>query len=381
MEIRTIFEERTFKNQRALMLLLAFLFILLLLGMANARSAYAAGSNPAPQMQNPGGGGGPNPTPDTIYGQLGSLGGPGGPIPADVYVSLTWFTSTAWTYTDGNGVFQFQQGNNGMVPMMPNTQYEIMVNADPWDNWLPNDTWGQWSGNVVTDNTGWALVFPHLQPAAVVNVTQAALYSNTQYATLYYGTESDYQVEHSLSFNVPVAGISTGYTTSLNTMYSLQFWTAPLYSEIIYSPYYAVSFFDATQGKVVSSGIAAPALRYPFGSTSTQEYVTAQNANPAYTRDFTVAPGGGEFEYKESSSWTWQASVVPFGIIFQAWNQVISIDVTVKVTSGWTQWVRAVFTNPTSNTLEFQIYTPGVQPTESGFGGMELHVWDLSGDG
>ena len=43
--------------------------------------------------------------------------------------------------------------------------------------------------------------------------------------------------------------------------------------------------------------------------------------------------------------------------------------------------VQAVFTNPTGSDLTFEVYTPGCQPTNDGFGGMELHVWDLSGDG
>jgi hypothetical protein len=114
---------------------------------------------------------------------------------------------------------------------------------------------------------------------------------------------------------------------------------------------------------------------------NTKEYVTSQNASSAYTTTVSVGSGGAEFDYKESGSWTWKASVCPLGIVFQAFGQAISIDVTVQVTSGWTQWVRAVFNNTSNSTLDFLVYTPGAQPVANGFGGMELHVWDLSGAG
>jgi hypothetical protein len=286
--------------------------------------------------------------------------------------------------TNSQGSFDIESSDPNWDQIEPASEYLITVNGISMCLGVApdNPTWCQYQCYVWT-NTGSQGLMGRLllPPSAVVNVTYAALYSNTQYATLYYGTESVHTVEHSLSFNVPVLGISTGYTTSISATYSSTFWTSPLHSEIIYSPYYAASYFDGTQGKLVSAGIVEPALGYPSGSMSTNEYVTPQNANPAYTAPYTVAPGGAEYDYMESGSWTWQASVVPFGIIFQEWSQVISVDVTVTVTQGWTQWVRTVFTNPTNSNLEFLVYTPGAQPTPNGFGGMELHVWDMSGDG
>jgi len=371
------------RSQRIILPLIIIAVLLFVVSLSSAgKPVYAASATPQQIVSGggPGVGGGGGSPPPQIMGQIfnAQTGGYAANVTVclyDEYWNIGAFLGS--TTTDSQGNFDFSFGE-----ILANGEYLITINGYKSDLGTSaiDPSWCQYESYVWTNSGSQGLMGRlSLPPSAVVNVTYAALYSNTQYATLYYGTESVHTVEHSLSFNVPVLGIGTGYTTSISATYSSTFWTAPLHSEIIYSPYYAASYFDGTQGKLVSAGIVEPALGYPSGSMSTNEYVTPQNANPAYTALYTVAPGGAEFDYMESGSWTWQASVVPFGIIFQEWSQVISVDVTVTVTQEWTQWVRTVFTNPTNSNLEFLVH--GAQPTPNGFGGMELHVWDMSGDG
>jgi hypothetical protein len=336
-------------------------------------------------MQDPGGGGGFPPTPDTICGQIASLGGPGGPIPADVYVSLTYGTSTAWTYTDSNGVFQFQEGNNGFVPMMPNTgPYVLMVNADPWDNWLPDYHWGQWYGWVFTDNNGWALVFPHLQPAAQVNVTYAALYSNTQFATLEYGIQSESSFSHSVSFNVLNTGISIGYTQSSTA--SADFSVTGVSCYRIAQHWYANSYYDSTIPGVTKTGLSVQVPQTLFFNYPTTEYVNPSTLTANY-KDFGAGEGGQtsqKYDYQESGSYTWGVNGAPFAIVFSAWSQVLTIDETVT-TSGTNDLSFSVSVPSGSPFINFRAYCPSnFNPKADpsiGTGGFELHVWDMSGYG
>jgi hypothetical protein len=258
--------------------LIALAVFLVFLWFASAAgSAYAAGSS-EPQWLwtgGDGGGGSPPPPSDKIEGYVYQYL-TGTPVSnVTVYLAWTRFTEGAcgpYYYTvtpvrtSSSGYFEF---TNSIVEsygcaygIWPSTTYYISVNGyyDPVDGYFDplwcttdlgvacdNPARGQWLGNVTTNSNGYAEETIALQSSAVVNVTEAALYSDTKYATLYYGTESDYQVEHSLSFSVEGI-ISTGYTTSMNTTYSSQFWTAPDHAEIIYLPYYAASYLDANLG-------------------------------------------------------------------------------------------------------------------------------------
>lgn len=361
------------RNVQVWLLLMAA--VLVFLWFASARTAYASGGGLGTESFWPGEGGGlTHAVEGFIYHESG------GPA-CGIWVFLeTGYLTPLATTTDSEGFYKFEDPNE----ILPNSFYHIAVNGQ----WAQlgveciNKGYGQWYGAIQTDDKGLAWKSITLEHSAIVNVTAAALFSNTQFATLYYGTESNYKVEHSLSFTVPVLGIGTGYTTSMSITYTALFWTAPSYSELILRPYYAPTYFDDILGKVVSSGITQPLPNKDWGSDLTHEYVDPQNPpTPEYV-DFPVAPGGKEWKYQESGSYTWKASVVPFGIIFEAFGQMISIDATVTVTQGKTTWVRYRIDNPTGNTINFRVYTPGATPDEQGqIGGMELHVWDMSGAG
>ena len=105
---------------------------------------------------------------------------------------------------------------------------------------------GQWAGYVVTDSTGWAQVYPHLQPAAVVNVPAAAIFSNTKYATVSYEMQSTYTVSHSLTFSVSITGISWGYQPSTTATYGMIFTVKPNCGATVSGRHYAASFWDDT---------------------------------------------------------------------------------------------------------------------------------------
>jgi hypothetical protein len=387
---------RTAKNPRVLMLLVAFSFFLLLLAMSNTKPVYAAGTVPAPQRIIPGGDdGGPTPAPNTIYGQLESLGALG-PYPAHVLVNLIQFTSIWTIYTDDIGCFQFQTGayypGQTSLVIMPNIRYEITVNGgyiNEMGGWIPDPAWGQWAGYVVTDDTCWAQVYPRLQPAAVVNVTYAALFSNTQFATLQYGLQTTSTFSHSVSFNVLNSGISIGYSTSSSATFTC--WVTGASSISVAKHHYANAFYDSTltNPAVVKAGISSQVPFTLFYSYPAMEYVNPSTLNVSYA-DFSINEGSGQkYQYSETGSHTWGATAgVPFGIIFSAWSQVITLGETVT-TSGTNDVSFTVYV-PSGygyGFVNFRAYSPGagsfnpLQDPNKGTGGLELHVWDMSGKG
>lgn len=191
MEIKPISERMTTKNRRVLVLLLAFAFLLILFAASSAQPAYATGTPSGPQIIVPG------PTepdpftyaPNTIEGIV--YGYSTGSNAAGITVNLSYGTSLVAIQADSRGYFQFYTGigfpDQPIILIQPNTQYRITVNGGSYGEmggWIPDPTWGQWAGNVITDSNGWAGKHIPLQPAAIVYVPAAAIFSNTRYATV-----------------------------------------------------------------------------------------------------------------------------------------------------------------------------------------------------
>jgi len=391
MNIKRIFNTMTADNRRVLIVLLAFSAILMLAVLNTSKSVYA--SSPVPQRIVTGGGGGVTPVPDTIYGQLQNTEYPY-TAPANELVSIGWFTWTMYTYTDSNGVFVFNastqnlpinQGQAGFTPG-PNTQYEITVNGDRFDkwNWLPDYTWGQWDGYVTTDNNGWAQMSIPLEPAVQVNVTYAAMYSDTKYATLQYGIGSESSFSHSVSLNVLNNGISVAYTKSSSLSTTLSVSGVSCYQ--VTEHWYANSYYENTVPGVIATGLSVQVPYTGYFCYPTTEYINPSTITSDYL-DFGLG-GGGQisetYNYQETGSYTWGVNGAPFAIVFSAWSQLLTIDETVTTTqtSDMSFTVAVPAGSPYMNFMAYcpSNFNPQAKPN-IGTGGFELHVWDMSDDG
>jgi len=291
------------------------------------------------------------------------------------------------------------------LPICLDTTYFIDVNG--WcDNWYgsttlgvscDNPAWGQWSGNLTTDSNAYGTTFVQLSPAAVANVTFAALYSNTKFATLYYGMGSSSDFYHTLSFGVLNSGISEGYSSSQSQSYLAS--VTGVESIAVQMMYYSNAYYDSFQSSignpgVVTAGITTRVPYHGYYQPAISDYITNPSSlittDEPHTFSFGLAPSTETYSYSESGSYTWGASVgSPFGIIFSAWGNVITLDETVTTTTSHTNDVTISVTVPQGyGTVDFMAYCPGpagtsFNPIEGsvGTGGFELHIWDMSGDG
>jgi hypothetical protein len=363
------------KVQREFMLLLALLTCLFFLWIVSStKPAYADNGL---QVLDPGdgGGGGPPPPSNTIEGWV--INRRDGSFAVGLTVYLYYGEYGFETTTDANGHFVFQGAY-----ICPNWDFLFSLNGERYSlgDSCDDARWGQWFGGIHTNDVGYGSRNIFLEPAAKVNVTAAALFSNSQYATLYYGRQTEHTFSHGLSFHVPILGISTGYTTSETVTYSVLFECAPNTAQHVYRTHYASTYYDEIIGDVVASGITDVVANCYWGSRSTHEYLDSNSLPTNDWGDFTVAPGAMEWEYRETGSHTWSASDgVPFAIIYAAFSRIINLDITVTVATGTTTWVRFRIENPTGHDLCFRAYTPGARPDppDGELGGMELHVWQI----
>lgn len=371
-------EKTMLRSQRILLPLIALAVLLVILAFSSAAKPVYADSPPDEWIwPGEGGGGGYYPPPsDMIEGYISQYHTSGAVQGVPVYF-YDGTVEMGPAYTDSGGHFAYSSPY-----ILHNWGYSVEVNGkfSELTHRLAVNQWSQSRGYVATNSYGYGCICLSLDTSTLVKVTYAALYSNSQYATLSYGTESNYNVEHTLTFDVPVAGVSVGYTTSIDKIYTAEFACSPSHAKLIYDSYFAGTCFDALQGKVISAGIGERNPYGPGGSMNTYEYTTPGNVNPAYTTVKSVGSGSDDYYYKESGSVTWKASVTPFGISIEGYGKVLSIDITVKVTTTSTQWVHIHLNNPTDHDLYFLLYTPSAAPAENSYGGIgELHVWDWTG--
>jgi hypothetical protein len=144
---------------------------------------------------------------------------------------------------------------------------------------------------------------------------------------------------------------------------------------------------------VVEAGIAELVPHQGWYQPPISEYITNPSAlkttDPAHTFSFALGPSTETYSYSESGSYTWGASVgSPFGILFSAWGNIITLDATVTTTTGHTNDVNISVTVPTGyGLIDFMAYCPGPPGTSfnplaaNATGGFELHIWDMSDDG
>jgi hypothetical protein len=364
------------RGQRLLGLLALAAFVILLELVFATHPVYADSGS---YMLDPGEGGGASS--HTIEGWVINRA-TGKPVcGVTCYLYFSWLR--AITCTDAYGHFIFQ---GSYINSYIGWDYTVTTNGEDsyLGCYLDDYHLGQWKGVIQTDDIGYGSRYIYLEPAAVVTVPAAALFSNTKYSTLRYGIETTSAFSHTLGFKVAGTGISTGYTTS--TSASREFQVAPLYKKYIGKPYYAATYWDDTIHGVASSGIAHELENWDWGTYATQEYIDPNTLTEGY-KDFQVDQGSKiHADYKETGSHTWSVSIgADFAISYKGFGTTINVDTTVTTTSGTTSWVsyevdRLSDTNP--DPLIFRAYTPGA-PLDHGIdiGGMELHVWDMSGAG
>lgn len=358
-------------NMRLWLVLIAAVFVVFVL--SSAGTAYASDGGVGDEVLTPGEGGGRSYF--TIEGYVNdmnfnSISG------VTVILRYVW---PIYTTTDSRGYFRFQESF-----IEPNCVYEITVNG--WKEYLGDylfdPKYGQWYGRVKTDDVGYACVFIYMERSTIVNVPAAALFSNTKYATLYYGTSQKSSFSHELSFSVANQGIGTGYTTTISCEYI--FGVEPLTKCYVTRWHYAATYYNDYEKRIVKTGIAGSEDYWGWGTLSTEEYIDPNKLTSGYV-DFPLARGTFiQATYREEGSYTWSARMgVPFAISYKAFGVTINLDVTV--TSTGTNWVTYVVdrrgdTNP--DTLIFRVYTGGAfYDPNNQKGGIELHVWDMSGAG
>lgn len=390
-------------KQRVFVLLLASAVFLILLIAFNAQPAYAADHpNPlkiVPQQHIPDH---EEPPSNCIEGWIYLYGSNCQPVSGiNVYLDAINKT-TGWPMAAGpvqtwsNGYFYFENGDPRFMDCIASNQVcYISINGWCFNGQetlglsCDSPSWCQWRGKVTTDSTGYGSFSAiWLSPATVVNVPAAAIFSNTQYATVYYEMSGTHYVSHGLTFSVPNAGISVGYEQSTTATYSLSFSTDPNSGAIISRRQYTASYWDntAAQPGVKASGISGSELQWGWDVLSQNEYLSTSNSdvvsNHYETRvDRNTAEEG---YYSEQGSTTWSVTQgVPFADSYLAFG--VNIDLNVVVTSSGSNQVgfkidRSHDTNP--NLLTFWIYTPGaVFNPNNHVGGMEFHIWDYSGGG
>jgi hypothetical protein len=386
MEIRKVSVRTNARNPRLLMPLLAFSFFLLLFAMSATKSVYAAGTVPPPQSFTPGdGGGGYTILPHTIYGHVHSTLDGSSVVGLEVwlYDGSFWYTTTNTT-----GWFMFQSGPQ----ILANSRYMLSLNGRmdtiSWDSYIPNPDWCQWVGYVQTDRYACAFAPLPMDPKATVNVTAAALFSNTKYATLYYSTTETHTFTHTDTFKLAGSGVTTIGTQSVIVTGSC--WADPSHCIKYYRPYYSTACLDATQDppKVVKAGLIGEVRYHDWGTAAVPEYLNPSTLTEDYV-DFDVAAGSGVTKvYRETNSTTWsQTGGSSLAIKYSILGFQVDLTTTVTSTTEYANEVTCEVHNTGNVALWFRMYTAGftfsLDPRDprKNLGGMELHIWDMSGAG
>ena len=330
---------------------------------------------PTKDPGNGGGGGGGSPPPShqirvRVVDYETGVAVPG----INVYINLPMPVLVGQTDADGYVIYTTVSGHP-----YPNTNYRITVNGQDNYNlgvWPEDYHWGQRATTITTDNNAYAHVTIPLQRATLVNVVAAALFSNSQYVSLYYGRETYASFSHTVSFSVAGSGISIGYSSSRTL--SRTFGVDPLNKACVKWAHYANTYIDDTWG-IVKTGITKNVDNQAPGTYEIQEYIDPYSLTRGY-EDLQLVNGTWVYaEYRETGSYTWSASLsIDFAIQYLAYGIHVSLDTIVTSTEGVTNWVAYKVYNTSGRTLKFRAYTCGASlNTGSKIGGMELHVWEI----
>lgn len=387
--------KRSLLRSQRILPLIVFTVLVFVLALSSAgKPAYAASpAPPTPQMIIGGGGGNP---PPQIMGQIFNYETGDYATGVTVYIYGTGLNQGILIgsgTTDWRGNYDFVTG-----AIQPDSEYLVTINGQQSDlgTATTDPSWCQYECYVWTNSGSQGIMGRVLlEPSAIVNVTYAALYSNTQFATLSYGLSNSSDFYHTLSFGILNSGINVGYSTSQSESYVAS--VTGVESIAVQQMYYSNAYYDEiiSNPGVVKAGINELVPYHGYYNNLASEYITNPNelitADQPHTFSFGLAPSTETYYYSESGSYTWGASVgSPFGIIFSAWGNIVTLDETVTTTTGHANDVTISVTVPQGyGTVDFMAYCPGPKGTSFnplhannvGTGSFELHIWDMSEDG
>src|SRR5437870_3687830 len=306
--------------------------------------------------------------------------------------------------TNTNGYFSFQtQQGNGSPCILPNQAYPVSVNGltpisstccDVVGVQAYDPTWGQWAGDVQTDGNGYGSVVIQLDPAQIVNVPAAVLYSNTPLASMDYSmsTSSGSGISIGVSLGIGGATVQAGFESSVMTT-SMNGLTQPANSAgYLGQPSYAIdyycagstSYYQLTGWKcspgLQTVGVSAPALQsngQPFGWSG---YSTSEHLNPNFLPDptkimdcwYSGAPGQ---QVPKPFTWT-TSSTNTLGVSDTLGFRGVSATLSFSFsnTQGTSDTNGVTFRSPTGFNNQFRLYPAGGTCANLTFGS-ELHIW------
>jgi len=304
---------------------------------------------------------------------------------------------TAYMTTDSNGYFSFQptqiNGNSCLAPKA----YPVSVNGVttitksscyvPSCNLLgqvaDNPAWGQWVGDVTLGQDGYTVhvsVTIQVQPATIINVPVAALYSDNRFAELTFSSTTTTSISASFSGGVGVTyGYSSTYTNSFQTTYAIPYYCNG-------SSSYSNFGLSCSQG-LVSIGVSAPVPSPPTGNGAyvhirTSENLPTPDPNSPPQPSLTC-PITGPQSVKSTND---MSNTVSFGITGQAtfYDITATLSYTGSTTSGTSASTEAFIRSTDYQQLSFLFFpsdgscpSPG-NPTGGMRFGPVLHVWDTS---
>jgi hypothetical protein len=236
----------------------------------------------------------------------------------------------------------------------------------------------------------------YLEPATVIEVPAMAMFSDTKYASLSYEMTGTYLFSHSMSFSIQNPSFTVGYssTTSETLVENTVFQVAPNHQMKIVHRHYAATCWWAglstnpPSSPTLTTGNAGKDDKsWRWDLLDTTEYLDPNSTLVINNHEERRLDAGGAIteSYTEQGSYTWSASLgVPFGIQYLDFGATIDLDVTVTSTSSSTvQYTIDRTSDTNTNRLYFWAYTSGVPinipDNGKGTGGMEIHVWDMSG--
>jgi hypothetical protein len=360
------------RSQRILLPLIVLAVLLAILALTSTvKPAYA--DSPPDEWIWPGEGGGGGGGTQPVYKIDGVVFNLQGGYASGVKVRIYTGTIPAFLLlidteiTDSLGRFSYYDQFGYYIHA--NTYYRVTVNGARENLGISADdpSWCQWANVFQTDSRAYAYFWVNLDASKIVKVVSAAMYSNSQYATLKYFNGSSTNYYHSTSFNVGTFGVSNGFLSGTIE----EHWAScdPMYKGFMYRHHYALSYVDACMETSQAGIVKKPGEGW--GTYYTTEYISDPGAlDPQYCEDFTCAKGlptGGE--YTETGSTTWSANGGPrLGILFEAFGVPINIDVTVRSETGYTNtlaWATNISTSP-HKVIHFRVYRiPG-----------EIHIFE-----
>jgi len=321
---------------------------------------------------------------------------------------------TTWEVaTDSNGYFGFAPtAGNGSPCILSNWAFPVSVNGatsltNQFDcrgqcNYLgysaDDPTWSQWAGDVATYSNGNGPATIRLSAAQLVNVVEAALYSNTRFATMGFSTTQGKTVSQSVGISASInggVGFSAGYEQSISESFSSTnaFSVNPGVQAYFVLPSYEIGYYcGGTQQQADGwsctaqdggfQGLVTAGVSEPTGAAY-KPITTSDNPTPpsgSVTCPFSVPQGITQSVGYTTTSSTTITTSASFSVssspvsLFGA-----SVGLSYTASTSWQNDDATLVTlgSTDGQSLSFTFY-PASGPCNNLTFGSELHVWDTS---